>query len=184
MPPPPPQPPPPPPPTTPFFTTILNQSPASAAPNTSANTNVNTSAGANANANAAMPSPPRAPTAQPPVNAITSTQRSAQARNKPFGAGSGSGSGIGSGSVGGIDTAAMKREESYEERQRRAKAAEILSSVEMLIWWAGVRCEVCSWACLLSPILFLPWYCCLVAYTPPLLLEYTDKQSSKPCKLC
>lgn len=71
-------------------------------------------------------SPPR--TTHPQPHPFTATQRSLQARNKPF-------------NLSSKKTSAEA--ESYEERQRREAASRVLESTEMLIWWAGVRNEVC-----------------------------------------
>ncbi|KAF2636512.1 hypothetical protein P280DRAFT_473060 [Massarina eburnea CBS 473.64] len=73
------------------------------------------------------PSPPHVPPT------ITPTQRSAQARAKPYYALLGSG-------------------ETYERTRRREEAVQILESVEMLVWYSGVRNEVCSINLFIYPI--------------------------------
>ncbi|KAF2257044.1 hypothetical protein BU26DRAFT_513767 [Trematosphaeria pertusa] len=58
---------------------------------------------------------------------FTATQRSLQARNKPY-----------------EGAAATREGEAYETRQRREEAASILQNLEMLIWYSSARNESLS----------------------------------------
>jgi hypothetical protein len=69
------------------------------------------------------------PHSPPPRASFSATQRSLQARHKDANVTAGS--------------RKARDAESYENRQKREEAATVLDSTEMLIWWSGVRNEVC-----------------------------------------
>ncbi|KAI8934851.1 hypothetical protein NX059_008530 [Plenodomus lindquistii] len=96
---------------TPYFNTILNN------PSTT---------------NPSSPSPRSRPTRPVPESSSSSNfstaQRSAQARHKEWNSSGGSGR-------------ASRSAESYEQRQERDRAATILDSEEMLLWFAAARNE-------------------------------------------
>ncbi|CBX93100.1 predicted protein [Plenodomus lingam JN3] len=100
---------------TPYFSTVLNNPPTANNPSS--------------------PSPRSRPQPRPAPDSSSSSsshftagQRNAQARHKEWTCSSGSGQ-------------TSRNAESYEQRQERDRAATILDSVEMLMWFAAARNE-------------------------------------------
>ncbi|KAF2654093.1 hypothetical protein K491DRAFT_492290 [Lophiostoma macrostomum CBS 122681] len=108
----------------PYFSTILNPAPSNPSPPPPTTT---PSAIDPTSTTCTPPRPsPSISTTKRPLPSFTSTQQSLQARAKPFTS---------------LSPSATLSNESYESRQRRHNAANILDSVELLIWYSGARNE-------------------------------------------